>query len=717
MTKILTCLLLGIIITSYGYANTITVTSTNNARAGSLRVAISNAVDGDTIRFNPNLIANGSDSIVLDSGIVFSKSITIIGLYNSSDTLFLSGGQNDQIFHVDSTNFLSLDSMVLINADTTAISINNVDSVVFNHSILKDNLGIGLLISTASKMVINDCIFKDNMGSGLFANLNINPNLENKMSFVLNSSFINNQNTGLNIYKTDSLAVTITNCLVQNNHGNYGGGISLYSDRINATISHCKIIDNSANYGGGLFLKSYHYVPNRTTYQYLTLTNTTINTNTAALQGGGIYLHFYDNLASITRNITITHSNISNNIITDSLGKGAGIYSAFTSNYDPIFGGTPNLNNTVNIEYCTITGNQSSYQGGAIYSETILPDSINSDNFNIKNSTIYNNNAPIGASIFIDSTRINPISQFNITSSIIAVNGDHSNIFNLQNPSINSGGYNIFSDTLLNGAIGTDLLNVDSTHINLASLSFNGGSTQTMIPITPSIAKNNGNPNDSTDAHNSPINGRRDIGAAEGCYSVGNDTITACTKYTWANDSTYYKSTVVKDTIVSSQGCDSIITLNLTIKEVNTTVDISNFTMTAGAINATFQWIDCISNNLISDSTYNSFTVSESGSYAVEVNQNGCVDTSSCTAFTNVGFFTEPLKEHLSIYPNPAKNRITISGISTPPNQLDIYDAVGRFIMSYRIEENNQNIDISNIPSGTYFYKTNEGLTGKILVK
>ncbi|MFT6324155.1 MAG: hypothetical protein ACI9GM_000644 [Salibacteraceae bacterium] len=133
MPKFLLSLILSFFFISTIQANTITVDSTNNAGTGSLRLAISNAVDGDTIRSNPNLISNGSDRIVLDSSIVFSKSLTLIGLFNNTDTLSLSGGYNDGIFHVDSTSFLSLDSMVLINAYTTALIAIHVDSIFLNH--------------------------------------------------------------------------------------------------------------------------------------------------------------------------------------------------------------------------------------------------------------------------------------------------------------------------------------------------------------------------------------------------------------------------------------------------------------------------------------------------------------------------------------------------------------------------------------------------------
>lgn len=140
-------------------ANVIVVDSLNNANTGSLRAAINSANIGDTIRFNPNLIIGGSDSIVLDSSIFINKTLVIKGLYTSVDTLFISGGGNDRVFDVNSANVLVLDSVVLLNGyvhgNTTtsvyekggAIRIVNTDSVFIFNSVIKKNkadLGNGI---------------------------------------------------------------------------------------------------------------------------------------------------------------------------------------------------------------------------------------------------------------------------------------------------------------------------------------------------------------------------------------------------------------------------------------------------------------------------------------------------------------------------------------------------------------------------------------------
>jgi hypothetical protein len=54
-------------------------------------------------------------------------------------------------------------------------------------------------------------------------------------------------------------------------------------------------------------------------------------------------------------------------------------------------------------------------------------------------------------------------------------------------------------------------------------------------------------------------------------------------------------------------------------------------TLTADQTGATYQWLDCDNNfAIINGETNQSYTPAVTGNYAVEVNMNGCVDTSAC---------------------------------------------------------------------------------------
>ncbi len=64
----------------------------------------------------------------------------------------------------------------------------------------------------------------------------------------------------------------------------------------------------------------------------------------------------------------------------------------------------------------------------------------------------------------------------------------------------------------------------------------------------------------------------------------------------------------------------------------------SGITLKANATSAQYKWLDC--NNgyaVIAGATSQTYTPTSNGSYAVEIKQNGCIDTSACYSITNIG--------------------------------------------------------------------------------
>lgn len=122
-------------------------------------------------------------------------------------------------------------------------------------------------------------------------------------------------------------------------------------------------------------------------------------------------------------------------------------------------------------------------------------------------------------------------------------------------------------------------------------------------------------------------------------------TVTSCGDYTWAENSTVYSTSGIYDVLYTNiDGCDSIERLDLTIPVIDITVtDNANGTLTANNSSATYQWLNCdTGNSIIGGATSQTYIVSGSGNYAVELTQNGCVDTSVCTNVVVVPSFINP---------------------------------------------------------------------------
>ena len=170
---------------------------------------------------------------------------------------------------------------------------------------------------------------------------------------------------------------------------------------------------------------------------------------------------------------------------------------------------------------------------------------------------------------------------------------------------------------------------------------------------------------------------------------------------------TYY------DTLVNTYGCDSIITINLTIYNgVDKTVTQQGLLLIANDTNATnFQWLDC-SNNLttISGQTNRAFTGVLNGSYAVEINiANVCIDTSDCITIKNIGIKPTP-KQSVTLYPNPTKDVVTIT--FTQPVEsayIRIVSINGQTISEKRnVKGTQENFYLTEIPLGVFFIEVVE---------
>ena len=188
-----------------------------------------------------------------------------------------------------------------------------------------------------------------------------------------------------------------------------------------------------------------------------------------------------------------------------------------------------------------------------------------------------------------------------------------------------------------------------------------------------------------------------DIGAIEynlivGCStSNGTDTKTECNSYTWIDGNTYTASNnTATFNIVggAANSCDSLVTLDLTINSVSDiTTTTSGVTISATNTGATYQWLDCDNNNaIITGETGQSYTVTINGNYAVELTENGCLDTSACVAFITVGVVENSFDDILKVYPNPTYGDFSIDlGAIYESSVVSITDISGKLIDSKTI--------------------------------
>ncbi|MUP39176.1 T9SS type A sorting domain-containing protein [Labilibaculum euxinus] len=158
----------------------------------------------------------------------------------------------------------------------------------------------------------------------------------------------------------------------------------------------------------------------------------------------------------------------------------------------------------------------------------------------------------------------------------------------------------------------------------------------------------------------------------------------------------------------SELGCDSIVNLNLIVNSVDTSVSQDGYSLTANTDADNYQWGTCNENFvLIEEETNQKFIASANGSYAVIITQDQCIDTSECYTVIVSSINSIEIKDSFAIYPNPAKDFITIETKDDYKNiQLYVYNSIGQIVLIDQFKrEDNLSINISQLPKGLYTIK------------
>lgn len=143
--------------------------------------------------------------------------------------------------------------------------------------------------------------------------------------------------------------------------------------------------------------------------------------------------------------------------------------------------------------------------------------------------------------------------------------------------------------------------------------------------------------------------------------TTATDTQTACATFTWIDGNTYTASnSVATHTLTNAAGCDSIVTLDLTLTAIDTSVAQNIDILTSNQAGAAYQWIDCGNGNgAILGETGQAYQALSNGDYAVVITIAGCSDTSACVNVNAIGI-AELISGSILTYPNPTRGVFTI---------------------------------------------------------
>ena len=177
-------------------------------------------------------------------------------------------------------------------------------------------------------------------------------------------------------------------------------------------------------------------------------------------------------------------------------------------------------------------------------------------------------------------------------------------------------------------------------------------------------------------------------------FTVGQDVYTTTGSYT--------------NIFTNAAGCDSTVITDLVVQLVDVTVTQTGFELEANNTVASYQWINCDSNNAIIPGAINrTYLVTVSGNYAVIVTEGGCIDTSDCVLVDGLGIGDIAGNRDINVYPNPIglnTGMVTIDVSNTSNYAIIIRDLTGKMVyIEEGLNTETNQIDVSRFAAGTFF--------------
>jgi len=159
-----------------------------------------------------------------------------------------------------------------------------------------------------------------------------------------------------------------------------------------------------------------------------------------------------------------------------------------------------------------------------------------------------------------------------------------------------------------------------------------------------------------------------------------------------------------------------------------------NFTSVSGILNTTYQWQQNSGVGFADLSDFGQYSGTKTESlkiinvnsslnnfgYRCIISESGCSDTSQSALLkvVKIGFTKVPNERIFTLFPNPATSYITIQSTKAPKDiAYAILDQAGRQVLSGQLNRKSEFINISNLESGLYFVRINDGLDVYKLLK
>jgi hypothetical protein len=171
---------------------------------------------------------------------------------------------------------------------------------------------------------------------------------------------------------------------------------------------------------------------------------------------------------------------------------------------------------------------------------------------------------------------------------------------------------------------------------------------------------------------------------------------------------------------VSNAGCSSSprIAVLAGVTIIDNTVTAGTSSLTSNQVGASYQWLNCSTgNSVIAGATSQTYSPTVSGTYAVMIGLNSCIDTSVCTAIVIIGV-EEYVNSSLLIYPNPTSGKVYVT--SAPKGEYKVINELGQSVHAFTLESDGDiEFSLESFNNGVYYLigiQNNKIIRNKIII-
>lgn len=160
-------------------------------------------------------------------------------------------------------------------------------------------------------------------------------------------------------------------------------------------------------------------------------------------------------------------------------------------------------------------------------------------------------------------------------------------------------------------------------------------------------------------------------------YDLGTISVSTCQPFTSPDGQTTWNSSGNYDyTYYNSDGCDSLVSYDLTIYDLDNIVIVQNEKLTTSAGPGQYQWLDCANSFAeIKNATNQEYVPVRNGLYAMKFSDTFCTDTSNCVKFLKH-------QGNYYLYPTYEDNEyiLTVSNQKGVNLSIKLFDTSGKLV-------------------------------------